>query len=236
MLSKLDPKRNRLLAALSAEEYNCFSSLWEVVFLEFNQILYSPNEPIPYVYFVLNAVVSLVQIDQDGSIVEVGTVGKEGFVGVPILLGTTQIPGKAFSQIPGYAVRMQTEVFRREVKPGTELYTLLLRYTQALFNQIAQAAACNRLHSIEERFCRWILMTHDRVGEDQFPLTQEFIAQMLGVRRAGVSIVASTIQKAGFINYKRGKMTILDREGLEATTCECYSIITAEFERLIGGK
>ncbi|WNZ27192.1 Crp/Fnr family transcriptional regulator [Leptolyngbya sp. NK1-12] len=236
MPAELDPKQNRLLAALSSEEYDRFSPYWEIVPLEFKQILYSPNEPISYVYFVLNAVVSMVQLDQSGSIVEVATVGKEGFVGVPVLLGATQMPGEGFSQVPGYAVRMRADIFTQEVTPKTELYALLLRYTQTLFNQIAQSAACNRLHSIEERFCRWMLMTHDRVGKDQFPLTQEFIAQMLGVRRAGVSVVASTIQRAGFISYKRGKMTILDRDGLESSTCECYRMIAAEFDRLIGGK
>lgn len=130
---------------------------------------------------------------------------------------------------------MRADVFKREVTSASPLFKLLQSYTQALFNLIAQSAACNRLHSIEERFCRWMLMTQDRVGSNEFPLTHEFLGQMLGVRRASVSVVAATIQKAGFISYRRGKMSILDREGLEDITCECYGIVKAEFDRLLGG-
>ena len=170
---------------------------------------------------------------QNGDAVEVATIGNEGMVGLPILLGANTIPGQALVQVPGEALRMKADVFQREVTPKSPLYKLLQRYTQALFNSIAQLAACNRLHSIEERFCRWVLTTQDRVAKDEFPLTQEFLAQMLGVRRAGVSVVAAIIQKAGFITYKRGKMVILDREGLEDATCECYQMIKDEFESLL---
>lgn len=172
---------------------------------------------------------------QNGEAVEVATVGNEGMVGLPVFLEAATIPGKAFAQIPGEAWRMSADTFKEQVSPGTPLHELLQRYTQALFNLISQSTACNRLHTVEERACRWLLMTHDRVGSDSFPLTQEFLAQMLGVRRPTVSTVASILQRAGFISYSRGKITILDREGLESASCECYEIIRAEFERLVGG-
>ncbi len=227
--------KNRLLATLPTEEYERLEPYLQRVSLEFHQSLYQPNEPIEHVYFPTDGVVSLLNLMENGDAVEVGTVGNEGMVGLPVLLGANTIPGQAFSQIPGAALRMRANVFQREVTPGSPLYNLLLRYTQALLNQIAQSSACNRLHSIEERFCRWMLMTQDRVASNQFPITHEFLGQMLGVRRASVSVVAATIQKAGLITYKRGKMTILDREGLEDVSCECYAIIKGEFERLVGG-
>lgn len=235
MSSSPEPIQNRLLATLPNQEYENLLLNLELVPLEFKKILYDVNQPIQYVYFPLYGVVSLVTIMEDGSSAEVGTVGNEGFVGLPVFLGAEQIPGQAFAQVPGYAMRMDTKVFKDKVKSETVLFNMLQRYTQALFNQIAQTAACNRLHTIEERFCRWVLMTQDRVHTDQFPLTQEFLSQMLGVRRAAVNKVATTIQKAGLIQYQRGKMTILDREGLESSSCECYGIIKAEFDRLLDG-
>jgi CRP-like cAMP-binding protein len=237
MSASQDPRnpKNRLLAALPREEYERLLPHLELVPLEYKQILYQPNEPIDYVYFPNNGVASLLTIMENGDAVEVGTVGNEGMVGLPVFLGAKTIPGQAIVQIPGDGLRMRVDVFQNKVTSQSPLYNLLQRYTQALFNQIAQSAACNRLHSIEERFCRWLLMTQDRVGKDKFPLTQEFLSQMLGVRRASVSVVASTIQRAGLITYTRGKITILDREGLEAASCECYAIIKEEFERLVGG-
>lgn len=226
---------NRLLAALLQEEYDRVVAHMETVALEYQQDLYKPNEPIDYVYFPKSGVVSLLTIMQNGEAVEVATVGNEGMVGLPVFLEADSIPGKAIAQIPGDGWRMSADAFKEQVSPGSPLHELLQRYTQALFNLIAQSAACNRLHSVEERACRWLLMTHDRVGEDFFPLTQEFLAQMLGARRPTVSTVASILQKAGFISYSRGKITILDREGLESASCECYEIIRAEFERLVGG-
>lgn len=227
--------KNRLLAALPTEEYERLLPNLETVSLNFKQILYNVNEPIEYIYFPSNYVVSMLTIMENGEAVEVGTVGNEGMVGLPVFLGADKIPGQAFAQIPGDGMRMRADVFTREVTPNTPLFNLLQRYTQALFNQIAQSAACNRLHSIEERLCRWLLMTHDRVGADQFPLTQEFMGQMLGVRRAGVSVTAAILQKAGFIRYSRGKMTISDRASMEDSACECYGIVKAEFDRLLGG-
>ena len=187
----------------------------ETVDLELKEVLYEPNQPINYIYFPNNGVVSLVTVMEDGSVAEVATVGNEGMVGLPIFLGAETIPREAFAQIPGTAVRMRAGAFKQEAKHNGALTTVLHRYTQALFNQIAQTAACNRLHSIEERAARWMLMTHDRVGSDQFPLTQEFLAYMLGVRRPRVNIVGRMLQEAGMIRYTRGKITILDREGLD---------------------
>lgn len=235
MPQSLDPKQNLLLKALPTEEYERLLPHLKLVYMDFKEVLYDVNQHIEYVYFVLSGVVSILTIMEDHSIAEVGTVGNEGMAGLPVFLEASRVPGQAISQVPGYAMQMKAEVFKREVIPGNVLYRLLQRYTQAMFNQIAQTAACNRLHTIEERFCRWMLMTHDRVESDQFPLTQEFLSQMLGVRRSSVSVVASMIQKAGYIQYTRGKMTIFDREGLEATSCECYRTIKEEYERLVGG-
>lgn len=226
---------NRLLAALPQEEYLRLLSLMEPVPLDLKRVLYAPNEPIDHVYFVNKGVVSLVNIMENGEIVEIATVGNEGMVGLPVFLGADRIPGEAFAQVPGDAMRMKANVFKDKVTPGSPLHNLLQRYTQALFNQIAQSASCNRMHSIEERLCRWLLMTRDRVDSDTFPLTQEFLAQMLGVRRASVNTVASIIQKAGLIQYSRGKMKILNREGLEGSSCECYGTVKAEYDRLLNG-
>ncbi|MBV8887419.1 MAG: Crp/Fnr family transcriptional regulator [Chroococcidiopsidaceae cyanobacterium CP_BM_RX_35] len=234
MLRSPSAKQNRLLAALPEEEYNRLLPYLEWEVLDLKKVLYHPNAAIESVYFPLSGVVSLLTVLDNGELIEVGTIGNEGMVGIPVLLGASRIPGQAICQIPGTAVQTSTEVFKREVVPNTVLYELLHRYTQAMFNQISQTAACNRSHSIQERFCRWILMCHDRADSDQFPLSQEFLAQMLGIRRGSVSKVASIAQNAGLIQYSRGKITILDREGLEATACNCYQVIKTEFERLIG--
>jgi CRP-like cAMP-binding protein len=170
----------------------------------------------------------------DGEAIEAATVGNESMVGVPLLLGTQQIPTQVVAQVPGEGLRMNAEVFIREVYWGSPLHTMLLRYMQALMNQFAQTAACNRLHCVEERCCRWLLMTHDRVESDEFLLTHEFLSLMLGVCRASVSEVAAILQQAGFIRYQRGRITILNREGLEAASCECYQALKQENERLLG--
>jgi CRP-like cAMP-binding protein len=226
---------NRLLAALPPEELAWLAGLLEPVALGFKQVLYESNQPIGHVYFPLTAVCSLLVEMQDGRTVEVGTVGNEGLVGLPVFLGATSTSGYAIAQIPGAALRMPAATFVSQVLGGDgALYHALQRYTQALFVQTAQGAACNRLHTQEQRFCRWILMTHDRVGSESFPLTHEFIAQMLGVRRATVSEVAAAIQAAGLIHYHRGTMTVRDRAGLEAASCECYAVIRAEHDRVAG--
>ena len=232
--SSRNPVSNHLLAALSQEEYERLLPNLEPVSLSIKQVLYEPNEPIEYAYFINSGATSLLNLMQDGQTIEAATVGKEGMIGVPLLLGTTQIPLQVIVQIPGDGLRMKADVFKAQVSWGCPLHTLLLRYMQTLMNQISQTAACNRLHSVEGRCCRWLLMTQDRVESDSFPLTQEFLSFMLGVRRASVSEVAATLQKSGLINYHRGQITIRDRKGLEAACCECYQSTQQEFKRLLG--
>lgn len=229
-------RTNRILAALPSEEMAALRPLLEAVKLSVRQELYETGRPINYVYFMHRGVTSMVTSMSDGSGVEIATVGPEGMVGLPVFLGAEQMASRAFVQIPGEGARMSAKVFREIIGRSPALHRLLLRYTLALMNQIAQSAACNRVHAVEERCARWLLMSHDRVHEDTFPLTQEFLAEMLGVRRPTVSIAAGMLSKAGLISYVRGQMTILDRAGLEAASCECYRIIAAEFERLVGDR
>jgi CRP-like cAMP-binding protein len=179
-------------------------------------------------------VISLVQGELDGQVVEVATIGNEGMAGLPVFLGLESTAGQAFVQVAGAAQRMPSDVFRREVGAGTALHERLHRYTQALMVQMAQGAACNRLHPIAERCARWLAMTHDRVPSDTFELTQEFLGQMLGTRRAAVNEAMGIIQEAGLVRYTRGVITVLDRAGLEAVACKCYGIIRAQYERALG--
>jgi CRP-like cAMP-binding protein len=225
---------NRLLKALPRDEYERLAPHLEAVRPELKQTLYAYEEPIPDVYFLHEGVVSLIQFLDGEEPVEVATVGNEGMVGLPVFHGADRTPARAFVQIPGEAMRMERETFRRLVTPGSPLHDLLHRYTQALMVQLAQNSACNRRHSIEQRFAKWLCLTQDRVRGNEFPLTQEFLAQMLGVRRAGVSEVASRVQQEGLIHYHRGQVIIVDLEGLRARTCECYRIIRSEFDQMVG--
>jgi CRP-like cAMP-binding protein len=226
--------KNRLLAALPRDEYHRLFPNLEKVDLPLKDILYDVNGPISHVFFPLNGVVSLVIIMEGGSTLEVGTIGNEGLVGTPVFLGAESSPTRAISQVPGEALRMETNLFQQEMKRGGPLYGLVQRYTQAMINQISQSTVCNHRHSVQKRMCRWLLMSHDRVGADEFPLTQEFLAQMLGVRRPTVTAVAGILQKAGLLTYHRGRMTILDRKRLEAASCECYQVVRDELDRLLG--
>jgi CRP-like cAMP-binding protein len=228
------PGENRLLALLPPEVRERLRPHLTLVELGLRHGLYRPNEPIQHVYFPLNGVCSLVISMDEGAIFEVATVGNEGMVGLPVFLGAESIPGEAFVQVAGHALQLPAEVLRQETSTGGAFHELLHRYTQALLNQISQTAVCNRAHSIEQRCGRWLLMTHDRMGAAQFALTQEFLGQMLGVRRASVSAVASALQKAGVIRYSRGVITVTDRAGLEHVSCECYRIVRGEFDRLLG--
>jgi CRP-like cAMP-binding protein len=228
------PGTNRLLASLPPAERDRLIARMEPVALNATQLIYDANQPITDVYFPLSSLISLLVVMEEGGAVEVGTAGNEGMVGLPVFLGARSTPGRALVQVGGDAVRMPAETFIQEVLAvDGPLYRLLHRYTQALFVEATQGAACNRLHPREERFCRWMLMTHDRVGRNSFPLREEFIAQMLGVSRANVSVVIATTEKAGLISYEGGTMTILDRAGLEAGSCECYRVVRAEFERVV---
>ncbi|MBW4499373.1 MAG: Crp/Fnr family transcriptional regulator [Scytonema hyalinum WJT4-NPBG1] len=227
------PIQNRLLAALPANEYQRLVPHLELVKLSLHQVLYEPNEPITHVYFPHEAVGSLVTSMEDGSTIEVGLVGSEGMVGIPVILGGNMTNNRAYVQIPGAAMRMDANILKTEFNRGGPLQTLLLRYCQALLTQVSQSAACNRFHIIEKRLARWMLLVQDSVESDEFALTQEFIAQMLGTRRSGVTEAAGSLQQAGMLRYTRGRITIVNREALEATACECYRVISDEFARLL---
>ena len=227
-------KNNRLLAALSAPDLPGLSAHFELFSLDVRQSIYEPNRPLKYVHFPLHGVISLVTIMRNGTEVEAATIGCEGFVGVPILLGAKTSADRAYCQVPGHSIRLKADVLRKEVEQNGPLRDILQRYTQAMIAQIAQGAACNAVHPLSRRFARWLLQTHDRVGDNRFPLTQEFLSGMLGVRRAGVSEAASRLSKAGLIRYQRGIVQILDRAGLEHASCECYRATQKAFDRFLG--
>lgn len=223
---------NQLLDALPvAARDEWFASLTPS-FLEIKTVLFEPGQIIEHVYFPLNGVISLVTPLEDGAIVEVATVGKEGIVGVPLVVGGS-LAVRAISQVPGWVLRMEATVFDEAIQAEPAVRRILSDYLQALFGQVAQAAACNRLHSNEERLSRWLLMSHDRVGVDEFTITHEFLGQMLGSRRATVTLSAGILQAAGLIKYRRGVITIVDRPGLESVSCECYGVIKAELDSVL---
>ena len=224
---------NRLLAGLGRQELEQLRPHLRHVRLEIRSALWEPNRPIETVYFPINCVTSVVAMDDAGRAVEVGTVGNEGMVGLPVFLGARSSTGRAFTQIAGEALQLSTELFVSAAQNG-QFRAQLQRYTQGFVTQISQSVACNRLHLPKQRLARWLLSCHDRVGVDQFLLTQEFMAQMLGVRRATVSEAASALQEDGLIQYSRGMMTIADRAGLEGAACDCYRIVRDEFNRLLG--
>jgi len=225
--------RNRLLDALSTEIRAELDPHLEQVTLGVRDTVAMPEEPFDYVYFPLNCIVSVVNEMTDGSTVESGTIGNEGVAGLPALLDAVASESKMYTQVPGEALRVPVDVIIALVERERELRRLINRYAQAYISQVAQGAACNRVHGIEQRCARWLLMTHDRVDRDEFSLKQEFLAEMLGVRRAGVSVAASTLQSAGLIRYSRGTIQVLDRVGLESVACECYGIIRQQFDRLV---
>jgi CRP-like cAMP-binding protein len=220
---------NKLLAALPTKDYNKLRPHLEPVTFTMRYSLAVPGEPIAYVYFPSHGVMSLLVPMAGGNSMEVAMVGNEGMVGVHAYLGHTTAPFIAFCQVPGEGVRMKIDTFLKEVRRGP-LSVVLARYVNSLLMQMAIAGGCNRLHTIEQRCARWLLMTQDRVEGTQFVLTQEFLAKMLGIRRAGVNVVATKLKKAGFIRYSRGMLTMLDRKGLEGQACECYMSIKKAFK------
>ena len=224
---------NRILAGLPASDREAVLAAATPVTLEFGKPIYGDGEPIDAAYFPDRGVISMVNTMADGTTIEVGTIGREGVAGLGLFLGVSSVAGHTFVQVPGDGWKIEADTFRELLKTGGPLAARLGRYTQALFTQVAQSAACNRAHPVEQRCARWLLMTHDRVDGDEFALTQEFLAQMLGVRRAGVSEAASVLQRAGYITYTRGMITVLDRTGLETASCECYAVVGREFDRLL---
>lgn len=228
------PRENQILAALPDEEYQRLIPNLEVVALTQMQMLYDIGEKIEYVYFPHQALVSFLSLLEDGSTTEVGVIGKDGMVGLPVCWGGNSTNIQAIVEVPGYAMRMKAEQLKTEFDRGGALQRLLLLYTQALFSQVSQSAACNRHHKIEQRLARWLLTVQEQIQSDELLLTQEFISQMLGIRRSGVTVAATSLQQAGMIRYSRGKITVLNREKLKSTACECYGVIKNEFSRLLG--
>lgn len=197
--------------------------------------VYEPGRPITCVYFPLSAIFSLVAMADGKAVIEVATIGREGMVGLPFFLGAASSPHSSFCQIPGTAARLRADELRTVLNGSGVLHDALNRYTQSTMVQIAQNVVCNGTHTVVQRACRWLLTTHDRVGHEQFELTQEFLAQMLGVRRPTVSDTASRLQAEGLIRYSRGMITITNRKGLERRTCPCYAIVKAEFDAMMVG-
>ena len=225
--------QNLLIAALPDDERARLDPLLEPLTLNFKDQLYEVGDPIDYVYFPTRGVASQVALLDGETAIEVTTIGREGMVGLSAFLGATTSPDRVFCQVPGRAHRLSTTDLRRHLAVGGPLHEILNRYTQATLVQLARSVACNRLHTVEERMSRWLLLTRDRADEDTFPLTHEFLAQMLGVRRATVTLSAGMLQNAGLIRYTRGQVTIADRQALERTSCDCYEAIRCEFARLL---
>jgi CRP-like cAMP-binding protein len=226
------PLQNRLLAALSAADYERLLPKLEPVSLELGSALYESGSSQGYVYFPTDSIVSLLYVMEDGSSAEIAVVGNEGVVGLALFMGGETTPSRAVVQSAGNAFRLGAGVLKAEFGRGGELQHLLLRYTQALITQMAQTAVCNRHHSVEQQLCRWLLLSLDRLPANELTMTQELIANMLGVRREGVTEAAGTLQDAGLIRYSRGRITVLDRPKLEARVCECYAVVKREYDRL----
>ena len=228
--------QNRLLKSLSAEDYERLRRHLQPVELGHKLSLYRTDEQIEFVQFIETGVASMVNTMKNGDAAEVGTIGNEGMVGLPVVFGDSQAPTCVYMQVAGRGLQMKAKTFWEEMQRSATLRKAMLHYAHAFFNQVAQSAACNTFHHLERRCCRWLLMTHDRMQTDQFPLTQEFLAMMLGVQRPGVTLVAGALQRAGLIRYTRGKVTILDHAGLIKRSCECYAVSKREFDRLLGTK
>ena len=226
---------NRILSSLSPEDYARILPDLKAVPLKFRVSLHEPGDKMPYVYFPNTGIISMLTVMQDGTAVEIATIGNEGMVDLFVFLGVEESDSRLLVQVPGTALRMESARFREHVEQIPALRTLLGYYAIALFALAAQSAACNRMHPMVKRCARWLLMTHDRVDAPEFPMTHNFLSEMLGVRRPSVSVAAEALQAAGLITYHRGKVTVLDRPGLEAASCECYRLIRARFDRMPGG-
>jgi CRP-like cAMP-binding protein len=230
----IEPVENRLLAALSRDEYDRLLPQLQQVSFDLGEVVYEFGGHLDYVYFPTTSIVSLLYTMENGSSAEMGLTGNDGVVGIALFMGGGTMPNRAVVQSAGGAVRMKARVLQDEFARGGKFQYVLLRYTQALITQISQTAVCNRLHSVEQQLCRWLLLSHDRVKADELIMTQELIADMLGVRREGVTVAAGRLQDSGAISYVRGHIKILDRKKLEETVCECYRVVKDEFDRLLG--
>ena len=225
---------NRLLAALPAEDYERLLPHLKPITFSLGEVVYESQGQMDHVYFPTSAHISLLYTMTDGMTAEVGLVGNEGLVGIALFMGGATTPNRAIVQGAGDAYRMQAQAMQEEFKKGGAFQLLLLRYTQALIIQISQTAVCNRLHTTEQRLCRWMLMTHDRTHKDELQMTHEFISNMLGIHREAVSLAAHRLQDKGMISYTRGRIKILDRDQLERCACECYQVVKGEYDRLLG--
>jgi CRP-like cAMP-binding protein len=232
------PKQNHLLAALPNREFESLSPYLELVPLPLGQALYESGERLEHVYFLTNAIISLLYVMRDGASAEIAVVGNEGIVGVALFMGSDTMPNRAVVQSAGHAYRLQGRLLKQQCsrfggRRCAALHSMVQRYTMALLTQMAQTAVCNRHHTIDQQLCRWLLLSLDRLASNELFMTQELIANMLGVRREGVTVAAGQLQKAGLVHYSRGHITVLDRPGLEARACECYQVVKKEFQRLL---
>jgi len=227
------PQQNRLLGALSAEERDRLYPHLRLVPLPLGKVLYESGDVMRHVYFPTNSIVSLLYVLADGASAELSVVGNEGLIGVALFMGGETTPSRAIVQSAGHAYRLIGQQLKDEFHRNGELQLLLLRYTQALITQMAQTAVCNRHHSVDQQLCRWLLLSLDRLSSNQLTMTQELIAHMLGVRREGVTEAAGKLHKLGVIEYRRGKITVLDRPRLEQLCCECYAVVKKETDRLL---
>lgn len=228
-----DPEGNRLLAMLPRDEYESLLPELEHVTFALGEVIYESGAQQSFIYFPTTAIISLLYMMENGSSAEMGVAGNEGLVGIALFMGGNTVPNRAVVQSAGDALRMRTKVLQDEFARGGTFQRLLLRYTQALMTQMSQTAVCNRLHTVEQQLCRWLLLSRDRLNTDELVMTQELIANMLGVRREGVTHAAQRLQEDGLISYVRGHITILDRRGLEGVVCECYRVVKDEYDRLL---
>jgi CRP-like cAMP-binding protein len=226
-------RKNQLLAALPEAEWKRWCGSLERVEMPLGEVLYEPGITLNYVYFPINSIVSLLYVMENGASAEIAVVGNEGIVGVSLFMGGESTPSRAVVQSAGIGCRLKSQLMKDEFNRAGPVLHLMLRYTQALITQMAQTAVCNRHHSLDQQLCRWLLLSLDRLQGDELIMTQELIANMLGVRREGVTEGALKLQRAGLIRYARGHISVLDRRGLEARTCECYAVVKREYDRLL---
>ena len=233
MSALTDPRRNQLLAALPDAEWQCWSSQLEWVDMPLGQVLYESGRTLSHVYFPVTSIVSLLYVIEDGASAEIAVVGFEGVVGISLFMGGESTPSRAVVQSAGRGMRLPASFIKAEFNRAGPVMHLLLSYTQALITQMAQTAVCNRHHSLDQQLCRWLLLSLDRLDGPDLVMTQELIANMLGVRREGVTEAALKLQTLGLIRYVRGRISVLDRPGLEKRTCECYAVVKKEYDRLL---
>lgn len=227
------PRQNHLLDALLQSEYDRLFPNLEYVKLQLGDVLYESGELLKYVYFPIDSIISMLYVMEDGASAEIAIVGNEGILGVSLFMGGETTTSRAVVQSAGYGYKLKAQFLKNEFNRAGPVMRLLLRYTQALITQMSQTAVCNRHHSIEQQLCRWLLLSLDRLASDELSMTQELIANMLGVRREGVTEAAGKLQRAGLIDYKRGTIKVLDRPALEKRVCECYQVVKDEFDRLL---